>query len=138
MKIYIANDHAGYLLKKSLLPFLSQYGAVEDLGSDSEQPADYPLYGQALAHKIQSQDDRGILICGSGIGICIAANRFPHIRAAVCHTPEETILARQHNNINVLCLGARTHDSFESIVDTFFKTKFLEEERHVRRIQELS
>ena len=137
MKIYIANDHAGYHLKKSLLSFLTQYGDVEDLGADSDQPSDYPLYAQALVRKIQP-DDRGILICGSGIGICMAANRFKNIRGAVCHTPQETVLARQHNNINVLCLAARTDDPFEKIVDTFFKTPFLEEERHVRRLSELS
>ncbi|USO02523.1 MAG: RpiB/LacA/LacB family sugar-phosphate isomerase [Alphaproteobacteria bacterium] len=137
MKIYIANDHAGYNVKKTLLFVLEKYGEVIDLGADSSESSDYPIYAKKLADHIDD-GSRGILLCGSGIGICMAANRFKHIRAAVCHSVEEVTLARHHNNINVLCLAARSQDPFAEIIDGFFRIPFLNEERHVRRLALIS
>ncbi len=137
MKILIANDHAGFNLKKELIPFLQTYGEIVDLGSDNNVASDYPLFAKSLCTQMTPQT-YGILICGSGIGICIAANRFKHIRAAVCHSVHETILARRHNDINVLCLGARTNSPFQDIIKSFLETPFLKEERHIRRIEMIS
>ncbi len=107
--IAIASDHAGVALKAHLVEHLRRQGyAVLDLGPTTDASVDYPDYAAKLAACLQTGEaSRGVLICGSGIGISIAANRFPHIRAALCHTPEAAALARQHNDANVLCLGAR-------------------------------
>jgi len=137
MKIYVANDHAGYDVKKSLLSVLEKYGEVMDLGADSAEASDYPIYAKKLADHMD-ENSRGILLCGSGIGICIAANRFKHIRASICHSAEEAKLARHHNNINVLCLASRSQDPFIEIIDMFFKIPFLNEIRHVRRLNLIS
>lgn len=133
MNILIANDHAGFNLKQQLLPFLQTFGNVTDLGADNDGASDYPLYAKLLCEKMTATS-KGILICGSGIGMCIAANRFKYIFSAVCHTIEETILARHHNNINVLCLAARFPHPHVDIVKTFLTTEFLNEERHIKRL----
>lgn len=139
MKIFIASDHAGFFLKSFLIKELARSGfTLADLGCDSpEESVDYPDYAQKLSKKIK--DEFGILICGSGIGICIAANRFKHIRAALCSNIKAARLARSHNDANVLCLGARmTGDaSALKIVKTFLGGKF-EGERHARRVEKLS
>jgi len=137
MNIYVANDHAGYELKKNIIPILKHYGHVIDLGADSAESSDYPLYAQKLATHMDASS-KGVLICGSGVGMCIAANRFSHIRAAVCHSKEETRLARQHDDINVLCLAGRLDDSFIEMIDMFFKTPFFKDERYKRRIDFMS
>ena len=139
-KILIASDHAGFGLKKFLIEELQQL-EISDLGCDSaEKSVDYPDYAQKLCQKITDKNQlRGILICGSGIGISIAANRFKNIRAALCHNVKSAKLARAHNDANVLCLGARVvkNKSALSIVKAFFSTEF-EGARHAARIAKLS
>lgn len=139
-KILIASDHAGFALKKVLTEEL-QYFQFTDLGcSSAEKSVDYPDYAQKLCAKITEKNQlRGILICGSGIGISIAANRFKNIRAALCHNVKSAKLARAHNDANVLCLGARVikNESALSIVKAFFSTEF-EGARHAARIAKLS
>lgn len=138
-KILIASDHAGFPLKKFLIEQLTELGfKAIDLGCDSaEKSVDYPDYAQKLCKKLDAEF--GILICGSGIGISIAANRFKHIRAALCHNAKSAKLARAHNDANVLCLGARVvkNKTALSIAKAFLSSKF-EGARHERRVAKLS
>lgn len=141
-KILIASDHAGFDLKKFLNSELEKSGfQISDLGCDSaEKSVDYPDYAKKLCTKITEKNQlRGILICGSGIGISIAANRYKHIRAALCHDVKSAKLARAHNDANVLCLGSRVikNKSALSIVKAFFSTEF-EGARHAARIAKLA
>lgn len=138
-KILIAADHAGFDLKKLLIFELKKMGFEPvDLGTDSAtKSVDYPDFAQKLCKKLKKEF--GILICGSGIGISIAANRFKHIRAALCHNVKSAKLTRAHNDANVLCLGSRmiSEKTALSIVKAFLNTKF-EGERHERRVAKLS
>jgi ribose 5-phosphate isomerase B len=141
-KILIASDHAGFALKKFLIEELAKLELqTVDLGCNSaEKSVDYPDYAQKLSKKITEKNQlRGILICGSGIGISIAANRFKHIRAALCQDVKSVKLARAHNDANVLCLGGRliTNKSALSIVKAFITSEF-EGARHAARIKKLS
>jgi len=140
MKLFIANDHAGVQLKKALLSYIKNLSVdTEDLGCFIEESVDYPDYATLMAESIALQPDAlGILICGSGIGMSIAVNRHPHIRAALCHNEEYAQLAKAHNNANVLVLGARFTDEAEaiSILTAFLKTKF-EGGRHQARLDKL-
>ena len=136
--IAIANDHGGYELKKEILAYLKK-NDVEyvDLGCDSTEAVDYPVYARKLtAEIVEGRCERGILICGTGIGISIAANKVPGIRAALCGDCFSAEATRQHNDANVLALGARVTGPGLAIkiVDTFLKTPFSGEERHQRRI----
>lgn len=137
-KVLIASDHAGFSLKKFLTSELTKLGfTVVDLGCDSaENSVDYPDYGQKLGKKLKGEF--GILICGSGVGISIAANRLKHIRAALCHNVKLAKLARSHNDANVLCLGARMlkDKSALTIAKVFLSEKF-EGGRHERRVIKL-
>ncbi|MDX1950043.1 MAG: ribose 5-phosphate isomerase B [Rickettsiales bacterium] len=139
-KISIASDHAGFELKEFLKSELaSKNYEVFDLGTDSKNSVDYPDFAEKLAlHIKDKKSDFGILICGSGIGISIAANRYNHIRAALCNNLEVTKLARQHNNANVICLGARFIDNKIALemVEAFFNTEF-EGGRHTERVRKL-
>ena len=141
MKIFLASDHAGYDLKQQIIAFLQQqhYEAI-DLGCDSAtNSVDYPDFAHKLATNLTDSLYYGILICGSGIGISISANRHPHIRAALCHSVKLAKLARAHNNANVLCLGARMVKSKTAlnIVKNFLKQPF-EAGRHVNRINKIN
>lgn len=138
-RIFIASDHAGFTLKESLINEFKELQII-DLGCNSEtESVDYPDFAQKLSKEISSNTDFGILICGSGIGISIAANRFNHIRAALCHNEISAELSRAHNNANVICLGARFTESQDAIaaVKTFLNTEF-EDGRHGRRVKKLS
>ena len=139
-QVYLASDHAGFALKKFLIEIIIKLGFDSiDLGCDSaEKSVDYPDYAQKLCKKITKKNN-GILICGSGIGISIAANRFKNIRAALCHDVKSAKASRAHNDANVLCLGARviTNKMALAIVKAFFSTEF-EGERHAARIKKLS
>lgn len=140
LSVAIGCDHAGVPMKDALAEMLAANCTVYDLGTDSEASVDYPDYAEAVAALLHEGKAKiGILICGSGIGMSIAANRFGHIRAALCHTPEQAILARQHNDANVLCLGSRMidQDTAEACVQAFMDTRF-EGGRHEKRIQKLS
>ncbi len=138
MVYYLAADHAGFMLKEFVLDWLLRHGfETKDLGTHNTQRVDYPLYAQKLIALIKNED-RGVLICGSGIGMSIAANRFMHIRAALCHDAYTAELARKHNNANVLCMGARIIGIgvAESILEAFAKTHF-ESGRHAARLQQI-
>lgn len=139
--IAIGCDHAGLNLKKTILDFLISSGyKVNDFGTNNTDSVDYPDYAQAVAKSIIDKTSSiGILICGTGIGISIAANRFKEIRAANCHNVETAKLSRQHNNANVLALGARIIDEKTALdcVKTFLKTEF-EGGRHQKRIDKFS
>jgi ribose 5-phosphate isomerase B len=135
---YIAADHAGYDLKQQIL---AVYPDVINLGTNSSDAVDYPDFAQKLAKQLEKDIGAfGILICGSGIGVCMAANRFKHIRAANCVLPQMAKLAREHNNANVLCLPGRMLSAYEAltIVNAFLSTPFSQESRHQRRIDKMS
>jgi len=139
-KIYIASDHAGFDLKSFLKESLAKNFEIIDLGCNSaEISVDYPDYAKILCKKINPNKDFGILICGSGIGVSIAANRFKNIRAALCFDEEVAKLSRLHNDANVLCLGARFLNNQQSlkICQAFLKTNF-EKGRHQIRLDKIN
>ncbi len=138
--IPIASDHAGFELKGKLTAELEKMGyAVQDLGANSEEPSDYPDFAHPLAHEVSTgQAKRGILLCGSGVGVDIVANRYPHVRAALAWMPEIAELSRKHNDSNVLVVPARfvsEADAFE-MVKRFLNTDF-EGGRHARRVDKI-
>lgn len=139
--IYFASDHGGFELKEHLKSFLMKDGQViEDLGPTSDSSVDYPDYAKLLTDAVLRQEDgRGILLCGSGIGMSIAANRVPGIRAALVHDILTARLSRQHNDANVLVLGGRLlgKDLAVEIVKTWLATPF-EGGRHERRLAKIS
>lgn len=139
--IAIASDHAGVELKAQIKEHLTSLGhGVLDLGPASTASVDYPDYADKLAAALEAQQaERGVLICGSGIGISIAANRHRHIRAALCHDGLSAKLSRQHNDANVLVLGARLigSDTAKDCATVFFSTAF-EGGRHQNRVNKLS
>jgi ribose 5-phosphate isomerase B len=136
----IANDHAGLLLKDIALATIRALGhELIDLGTNSTDPVDYPDFAHALAAKIAAGEAaRGVLICGSGIGVSIAANRHKGVRAALCSEPLSATLARQHNDANVLCMGARLIGPAvaEAMIRAFDATAY-EGGRHQRRVEKL-
>ena len=136
--IGIGSDHGGYELKQAVIKHLEEKGhAVKDYGCYSEESCDYPVYAKAVAEGILKDEvKQGILICGTGIGISITANKIKGIRAALCGDTFSARATRQHNNANILALGARvTGEGLAlDIVDTFLETKFSNDERHIRRI----
>ena len=138
--VAIASDHAGYDLKAIVAEELSEMGyQVLDLGTDGPQSVDYPDFGAALAKAVQAGEvERGILICGTGIGISIAANRYPGVRAAVCWDETSARLTREHNDANVLAMGARLLgvEVAKDCVRTFLSTDFAGG-RHARRVAKL-
>jgi ribose 5-phosphate isomerase B len=140
-KVLIASDHAGLSGKEAIKKTLDQMGvAYEDLGTNSEESVDYPDYAERVARGVAKGDaGRGILVCGSGIGMQIAANKVPGIRAALAWNAETAALSRQHNDANIVAIGARTTapEIVDQIVRTFLTTEF-EGGRHVRRIEKLS
>jgi ribose 5-phosphate isomerase B len=139
--IAIGNDHTGYQLKKAIIEYLETKGiAYQDFGCGDVSSSDYPDYAKAVGRAIQKKEcDKGILICGTGIGISIAANKMKGIRAALCHDCFSAEATRLHNNANVLAMGARVIGMGHAlkIVETFLNTEFSGEERHTRRIQML-
>ena len=141
MRIALAADHAGYELKEHLAKWLTEAGhAVYDLGTHSPDPVDYPDFAAAAARAVlDGRANRAIVVCGSGAGACIAANKFSGIRAAVA---QETYTARQmveHDDVNVLCLGARVvgEKLAEEVVAEFLDAEFTGEERHRRRLEKI-
>lgn len=141
MKIAISSDHAGYELKKEINKILSSLGhEVIDLGPENLESVDYPDYGKIAGEAIASeQASRAIIVCGSGIGISIAANRNPSVRAALCTSGLMARLARQHNDANVLALGSRLIgiETMKDCIHEFLNTSF-EGGRHQRRVDKLS
>ena len=141
MRIVLSADHAGYLLKNELAARLAQQGhEVLDLGTHSAAPVDYPDSAQAVASALaDGQAERGIIVCGSGAGVSIAANKFPGIRAAVCHDTYTAHQAVEHDDMNVLCLGARVIGGALALdlVTAFLGATFSGEERHQRRLDKI-
>ena len=142
MKIVIGCDHAGYEIKQSVKDALytslmkkDDTTRFHDVGCDSLDSVHYPEYGKTVADWVASKDaDYGILICGTGIGMSIVANKIKGIRAALCHDVYTAMMARQHNNANILCMGARIVTPYQSIniANTFFETDFLGGRHEVR------
>lgn len=142
MKLVIASDHAGFALKEQLREFLQEQGyVVKDFGTDSTEAANWAYYGARAAAAVSADPDNtvGILVCGSGIGMSIVANKFRHVRAALCRDENDARTARNHNDANVLALGARVTDTAAAlrIVDVFLETEF-EGGRHRERLDYLS
>ncbi len=142
MKIVIGSDHGGYELKQEVMDHLKKRGIeVVDVGCYSAESCDYPVYAKPVTEAIQSGDaDLGILICGTGIGMSMAANKEKGIRAALCHDTFSAKATREHNNANILCMGARVVGPGLAlmIIDTFIDTPFSNDERHIRRISYFS
>lgn len=137
MKIGIANDHGGVEIKNELLKHLVLKGyQVNNYGTDTDESVDYPIYAYKVGNAIkEGQIDIGILICRSGIGMSIAANKVKGVRCAKIENVEDAVVTRQHNHSNVLALGARNDlEELKKIVDAFITTPYSEEERHVRRV----
>lgn len=141
MRIALAADHAGFLLKDELVSWLRDQGhEVSDLGTNGSESVDYPKFGALLANAVaKGQADRGIAVCGSGIGISIAVNRNPRCRCARVDDPLSAQLAREHNDANVIALGARLigGDMAKACVAAFLDTQFAGG-RHQRRVEQLS
>ena len=139
-KVCIASDHAGFDLKEKIKDFLiNKYVSIIDLGPFDNKSVDYPDYAKKLANRIRAKkSDVGILVCGSGTGMLISANKIKNIRAAVCYNSKSTRLSRQHNNANIIALGARlTKNSLSlKLVELFLKTKF-EGGRHLKRLKNI-
>jgi len=139
MKVYIASDHAGYRLKDFISKFLVMKNiAVEDLGPESEESVDYSDFAKKLCEAVLGSEDKGILICGTGIGMSMSANRVPGIRAALCFNTTMAHFAKAHNDANVLCLGDRIigKEVAKDIVDVFLNVEF-EYGRHKRRVEKI-
>ncbi len=142
MDIYLTSDHAGFELKEKIRAHLQEKGMpVEDLGSYTPDPVNYAEFAAAVARKVSLQPEtaRGILVCGTGIGMAVAANKFKNVRAAVCHDEYTARLSRSHNNANVISLGGRVlqPDLALRMVDIFLETAF-EAGRHAERLSFIS
>jgi len=145
MRIAIATDHGGFPIKNAVIDAIRETGhEVVDFGSDSEESVDYPDYVKKVGKAIQSgKADRGILLCGSGVGVCIAANKMLGIYASICHDLYTARQAVEHDNINVLCLGGRiigselTMQLVKEFLDASFVGNNPGEERHIRRIEKV-
>lgn len=142
MKIAIGSDHAGFLLKASLWDFLRAQGhEVLDLGAPDDRPSDYPDFAAAVARAIlDRRADRGILICGSGVGASVAANKFPGIRAGLCHDTYSAHQGVEHDDMNVLVLGGRVigYKLAEELVGAFLRASFDGEPRHRARLDKIA
>jgi ribose 5-phosphate isomerase B len=142
MKIAIGADHAGFSLKEELKRFLVAHGhEMVDAGTYGEESCDYPDFAFAVGKAVQDGiADRGVIVCGSGVGTSIAANKLKGIRAAVCHDTYSAHQGVEHDDMNVLCLGARVIGGAlaQELVRAFIAARFTEEERHVRRVGKIT
>ena len=139
-KIILASDHAGYKLKEIIKKYLiKKRKKILDLGTQNSKSVDYPDFAHSLSRKMKNRSNQiGILICGSGIGMDMAANKHKNIRAALCYNTKSTKLSRQHNNANVMTIGARLINEKTALmcVSTFLKTEFVGG-RHIKRIKKI-
>lgn len=139
--IAIGSDHGGFALKQEIMKHLQEKGLeYKDYGTYTEESCDYPEYGKAVAQAVAAGEaDKGIIICGTGIGISISANKIHGIRAALCHDCFSAEMTRLHNDANVLAMGARVVGPGLAlkITDTFLETPFSNDERHIRRISKI-
>ncbi|SHG40110.1 ribose 5-phosphate isomerase B [Pedobacter caeni] len=142
MKVIVGSDHAGFRYKTILVSALKEQGyEVLDLGTQTELPSDYPDHAADVAKAlINKQGDRGILICGSSVGVSIAANKFKGIRAGVCHDTYSAHQSVEHDDVNILCIGERVIgiELAKDIVFAFLKAEFTNEERHLKRLAKIS
>ncbi len=140
MKIAIASDHRGYVVKGKILALIAELGhQAADMGTDSSESVDYPDFGAKVARAVsEGTVDRGILICGTGMGMCITANKFPGVRACTCHDDLTAEMSRRHNDANVLCLSADLLGDrlVNRMVEIWLKTEF-EGGRHARRVEKI-
>ena len=138
MKIAIASDHAGFSLKEEMRVYVAGLGHhVVDLGAFNAEPSDYPDFAEAVGKELMAgRVERGILICGSGVGVCIAANKMPGVRACMCHDTYSAHQGVEHDDMNVLVLGGRVIGPSTAIelVDAYVAAKYTAEERHARRL----
>jgi ribose 5-phosphate isomerase B len=141
MKITIGSDHAGFELKKLLIDYLRQRGhELTDVGTDSTEPVDYPDYAEAVGLSVlQGKSERGILICGSGVGASVAANKLPGIRAGICHDSYSAHQGVEHDDVNVLVLGSRVigTELAKDLCLAFLNARFTGEARHRRRLEKI-
>ena len=138
-KIFISSDHAGFKLKNKIISKFSKSQKIIDLGTYSKESVDYPDYAKKLTKMVVSvKGSFGILVCGSGVGMSIAANKNKYVRAALCYSKKNTRLSRLHNNANIITLGSRLIDKNKafSLIKIFLSTKF-EGGRHLRRIKKM-
>jgi ribose 5-phosphate isomerase B len=139
--IAVGADHGGFRLKTNMVDLLKKLGhEVHDLGTHSEDPVDYPDFALTVSQEILLEKaDRGILICGSGVGACVSANKFPGIRAAICHDTFSAHQGVEDDNINILCLGARVigTELAKDIVKVWLSASFSGAERHKRRLSKV-
>ncbi len=138
-KIFISSDHAGYNLKNKIISYFSKKQKIIDLGPNSKNSVDYPDYAKLLSKKVGATNGSfGILVCGSGMGMSIAANKNKYIRAALCYSKKNTRLSRLHNNANIITLGSRLIDKNKAfnLIKIFLSTKF-EGGRHLRRVKKI-
>jgi RpiB/LacA/LacB family sugar-phosphate isomerase len=138
MRIVVGADHAGYELKDILAAYLRHLGhEIVDVGTNSDDPVDYPDYAEALSRTLlDGRAERGVLICGSGVGASVAANKIPGIRAGLCHNTYSARQGVEHDDMNILVLGARVIgiEVARELVDNFLSARFNGEERHRRRV----
>ena len=141
MRIALGCDHAGFPLKQRVASLVQSAGhQVIDCGTDTNCAVDYPDYARKVGETIiADRADRGILLCGSGVGVSVAANKIPGIRAAICHDTYSAHQGVEHDSMNVLCIGARIvgEEVATELIQAFLKAKFANEERHVRRLNKL-
>ncbi len=141
IKIALGADHAGFALKEGVRNYLASKGCdVEDFGTNSPESVDYPDYAEKVARRVAAEEvDFGVLLCGTGLGVAIAANKVPGIRAAPCNDTLSARLAREHNNANVLTMGGRLLDSATArkVLDTWLATSFAGG-RHARRVEKIA
>jgi RpiB/LacA/LacB family sugar-phosphate isomerase len=142
VRIVVGSDHGGYLLKQDVADALRRDGhEVLDVGTNSVEPVDYPDFAEAVGKAVLGgRAERGVLICGSGVGACVAANKLPGIRAAICHDSYSAHQGVEHDNMNVLVLGGRIIGSelAHDLVRAFVAARFTAEERHVRRLAKVT
>jgi RpiB/LacA/LacB family sugar-phosphate isomerase len=142
VRIVVGSDHGGYLLKQDVADALRRDGhEVVDVGTNSVEPVDYPDFAEAVGQAVLGgRAERGVLICGSGVGACVAANKLPGIRAAICHDSYSAHQGVEHDNMNVLVLGGRIIGSelAHDLVRAFVAARFTAEERHVRRLAKVT
>jgi ribose 5-phosphate isomerase B len=141
MRIVLGADHAGFELKQNLLEYVRELGhEVQDAGTHGTAPVDYPDYAEAVAVAVRNrQADRGILVCGSGVGASVAANKIPGIRAGLCHDTYSAHQGVEHDNMNVIVLGSRViaAELARELVKAYLGATFSGEERHVRRLEKV-
>jgi RpiB/LacA/LacB family sugar-phosphate isomerase len=140
-RVALAADHAGFELKEKMAAFLKEAGfEVIDLGASNKEPVDYPDFSRAIGEALrEGKAERGILICGSGVGACVAANKIRGIRAGLCHDTYSAHQGVEHDDINVLCLGSRVigEELAKELVSAFLAARFTGEERHLRRLAKI-